>query len=116
MFREIDRGATSSLTEVECFRTLERARLRGALSDVHVARARATLLELLGKMEIVALSPAVLRRAAEPMPTLLTTLDALHLASALLWRDSLGESPALATHDLALALAARAHGLLVVGA
>jgi hypothetical protein len=46
----------------------------------------------------------------------LGTLDAIHLASALLWKDALGIDPAVATHDVALALAAQAHGFKVVGA
>jgi len=49
------------------------------------------------------------------MPTELGTLDAIHLASALLWKDALGLEPVVATHDKALRLAATAHGLKVVG-
>ena len=49
------------------------------------------------------------------MPTELGTLDAIHLATALLWTETTGESLAMATHDAALAIAARAHGLAVVG-
>jgi hypothetical protein len=49
------------------------------------------------------------------MPTELGTLDAIHLATALLWRDQARISITMETHDAALALAARAHGLPVVG-
>ncbi len=55
-----------------------------------------------------------LERAAEPFPTLLGSLDAIHLASALLARtlvDDLG----FATHDEELATAARAMGFRVLG-
>jgi hypothetical protein len=58
---------------------------------------------------------SVLDRAAQPMPTELGTLDAIHLASALLWKEALGVDPVMATHDKAVALAAQAHGLKVVG-
>jgi hypothetical protein len=54
-------------------------------------------------------------RAAQPMPTELGTLDAIHLASALLWKDATGIDPVMATHDGALGLAAQAHGLKVLG-
>lgn len=114
-FAEVARGLTSGLTEVECLRTLDRLRLRGELSDASVATARGAVLELLAKLEILDLSAAVLRRAAQPMPTQLGTLDALHLATSLLWREATGETPTMATHDAALGLAARAHGLPVVG-
>ena len=54
-------------------------------------------------------------RAAQPMPTELGTLDAIHLATALLWKDMTGVNLVMATHDAALALGAEAHGLPVVG-
>lgn len=57
----------------------------------------------------------VLERAAQPMPTELETLDALHLATAVLWREASDSDLVMATHDIALGLAARAHGFPVVG-
>jgi hypothetical protein len=58
----------------------------------------------------------VLDRAAQPMPTELGTLDAIHLATALLWKDMTREDLVMATHNGALALGAKAHGLTVIGA
>jgi hypothetical protein len=49
------------------------------------------------------------------MPTELGTLDAIHLATALLWKDLTKANLVMATHDGALALGAQAHGLRVVG-
>ncbi len=49
------------------------------------------------------------------MPTELGTLDAIHLATALLWRELTGISPIVTTHDGALAVAARAHGFTALG-
>jgi hypothetical protein len=57
-----------------------------------------------------------LSRAAQPLPLTLGTLDALHLASALAWREHAGESVVLATHDARLGAAARALGLGIIGA
>jgi predicted nucleic acid-binding protein len=70
---------------------------------------------LIGSLELVELDQAVLDRAAQPMPTELDTLDAIHLATALLWKDLMRANFIMATHDTALALGARAHGLPVVG-
>ena len=42
-------------------------------------------------------------------------INAIHLASALLWKDAMVITPVLATHDGALGLAAQAHGLRVLG-
>jgi uncharacterized protein len=112
---KIERGAASALILVESLRTLDRLRLRANLEDAELARRRATVLALVESLELVELDPIVLDRAAQPMPTELGTLDALHLASALLWRDASGVAPVMATHDGALALAALAHGLKVIG-
>jgi hypothetical protein len=49
------------------------------------------------------------------MPTELGTLDAIHLATALLWKDLTRAEVIMATHDTALAIGAQAHGLQVVG-
>jgi hypothetical protein len=56
-----------------------------------------------------------LSRASEPMPLPMGTLDAIHLATALIWRDRVGPLPQLVTHDAALGAAARAFGFDVRG-
>jgi len=65
---------------------------------------------------LVEIDAGVLDRAAQPMPTELGTLDAIHLASALLWKEVAREELVMATHDRALAISAEAYGLPVVGA
>jgi hypothetical protein len=64
---------------------------------------------------LVLLRPLVLSRAGEPLPTPLGTLDAIHLATALIWRERMGVLPTIATHDSALGLAARTFGFGVRG-
>jgi prevent-host-death family protein len=60
---------------------------------------------------------SLLNRVRLPKPaTELGTLDAIHLATALLWREMTSEDLTMATDDGALAMAAEAHGLPVVGA
>jgi predicted nucleic acid-binding protein len=114
-WRDIERGVSSALVMTESLRTLDRVRLRVNLSDTEVARRRATILAVIDSLELVEIDSSVLDRAAQPMPTELGTLDAIHLASALLWKDAFGADPVMATHDKALALAAQAHGLKVLG-
>jgi predicted nucleic acid-binding protein len=114
-WRDIERGVSSALVTTESLRTLDRVRLRVNYSDIEVARRRATILALIDSLELVEIDNSVLDRAAQPMPTELGTLDAIHLASAILWKDALGIDPVMATHDKALALAAQAHGLKVLG-
>lgn len=114
-WRQIDRGVSSALVTTESLRTLDRIRLRVGLSDVEIARRRSTILALIDSLELVEIDSTVLDRAAQPMPTELGTLDAIHLASALLWKEATGLDAVMATHDRALGLAAKAHGLKVMG-
>jgi uncharacterized protein len=114
-WRQIDRGVSSALISTESLRTLDRMRIRADLSDVEVATRRATILNLIDSLELIEIDRVVLDRAAQPMPTELGTLDAIHLASALLWKEAMEIDPALATHDGALGLAARAYGFTVLG-
>ena len=113
-WKAITRPIASDLVRLECLRTIDRARIRLGLDDEAVALSREAVVEQLETFELISLDPPVLERAAEPFPTVLGSLDALHLASALLVR---GELPDLrfATHDRELALAARAMGFDVLG-
>jgi predicted nucleic acid-binding protein len=115
-WREVEQGVSSALVTTESLRTLDRLRLRANLTDAEVASRRATILQLIASLELVEIDTVVLDRAAQPMPTELGTLDAIHLATALLWKDMTRTDLVMATHDGALALGAKAHGLPVIGA
>jgi predicted nucleic acid-binding protein len=114
-WRQIQQGVSSALVLTESLRTLDRFRLRASLTDAQVASRRGTILALIGSLELVEIDAIVLERAAQPMPTELGTLDAIHLATALLWKEMMAVNLVMATHDGALALGAEAHGLPVVG-
>jgi uncharacterized protein len=114
-WRDIERGVSSVLIRVETLRTLDRLRNRANLSDSELASRRAAILSLIEGLELVEITTPVLERASQPMPTELRTLDAIHLATALLWKESRGADLVMATHDRALAIAAQAHGLTAVG-
>jgi len=114
-WKAVETGVASALAEVECLRTLDRFRLLARVGDSEVARRRGTVYRLLDGMEVVEVNQAVLSRAAQPFPTSLGTLDAIHLATALLWQEKREKSLVMATHDAMLATAARAFGLEVLG-
>lgn len=111
----IERGVASVLVEVECLRTLDRLRLRFGVPDREIATRRETVFRVLESIELVEIGSGVLARAAQPLPTELGTLDAIHLATATVWRESTGAELFMATHDEALATAARANGFRVLG-
>ena len=114
-WRKVSRGVASALVEVECLRTLDRLRLEEDLDEEELVTRREAVFRLLESLEIVDLTRPVLARAAQPLPTSLGTLDAIHLATAMLWRNGTDADLVLATHDRSLALAARASGLHTVG-
>ena len=112
---QLEQGVSSALILTESLRTLDRLRLRVKLGDAEVAKRRATILELIASLEVVEINFAVLERAAQPMPTELGTFDAIHLATALLWKEINDVNLVVATHQRALGLGARAHGFEVIG-
>ena len=111
----IETGVASALVEVECLRTLDRLRLRIGLADDELAVRREAVYRLTEELVIIEPTATVLKRAAQPFPTPLGTLDAVHLSTALLWRETQELDVVMASHDEGLARAARASGLRVVG-
>ena len=109
------RAFSSELLRVEVLRAVDRARLRGALTDNEVAdivmRARA----ILDGLELLKLSPSILNRAAQSFLTPLGTLDALHLATAVRLMESTGIELTFLTHDAELGTAARSMNFVVEG-
>jgi predicted nucleic acid-binding protein len=114
-WRLIREPITSRLTEVECLRTLDRARVGRAYGESHLVALRERLYRLFESIEIIEVTRGILTRAAQPTPIALGTLDAIHLSSAASWRGDTGENAVFATHDEALGLAARASGFRVIG-
>ena len=114
-WKRVKTGVASALTEVECLRTLDRLGRSAVLNDWEIAARREEVYRLLEGVEVVDVSRPILRRASEPFPTPLGTLDAIHLATAVAWRDATASDLVLATHDKALAIAARSLGLQVIG-
>lgn len=111
----IETPVASPLVEVECLRSVDRFRLERGLSDEEILPRREEIYRFTSSMDVVELDRAVLSRASQPLSSILRTLDAIHLASALIWQEQSDTDLVMATHDLALAAAARAHGMRVVG-
>jgi predicted nucleic acid-binding protein len=114
-WRTLDGGVASALVEVECLRTLDRLRLAEGLREAELVRRRETVYRILETLEVVEPTRPILTRAAQPLPVALGTLDAIHLATALAWRETTETDLAFATHDARLGTAARALGLHAIG-
>jgi predicted nucleic acid-binding protein len=114
-WKSVRDGVASALAEVECLRTLDRLRLRNAINDDDLSARREAVYRLLEEIEIVEPTRPVLARASLHLPIPIGTLDAIHLATAMLWRESSSADLVFATHDMALGVAARSSGFRVVG-
>lgn len=109
------RAYTSEITRVEFLRTVDRLRLGGQVDDDERVALHQHFRVLWEATHRIALSPAVLDRASEPFPTVVGTLDALHLSSALAVQGAPERDITFLTHDEQLARAVAAIGLSVVG-
>lgn len=105
---------SSELLLIECPRALDRYRLEKLLDDdslVHLLTAFRTIAD---GFYIIELTDAVKERAAEPFPTVIGTLDAIHLSSAALWTEHEGRrNLAILTADRQMERCARAMGFAV---
>jgi predicted nucleic acid-binding protein len=110
-----DKAYSSSLWRVEALRTVDRLRLSGDLSDREVADLARDIRTVHETIAILPLSDSILQRASESFPTVVGTLDALHLSTALAVRG-IAKLDLFLTHDLRLGTAAQSVGLEVLGA
>jgi predicted nucleic acid-binding protein len=107
-----DRVGSSELIEIECRRVLQRERLESRLDDRQYSALLVALDAVLDLFFLIELSAPVKRRAAGFFPTVIGTLDAIHLASALLWREAESNSDfRILTFDRQLEICAQAMGI-----
>ena len=105
-------AVSSELIVAELLRTLDRLRLTASTPDAELTQLREAADRNLAQLDLIPINRAVLRRAGGAFPGPVKTLDAIHLATALLWDEQAGEIVFL-TLDRQLANAARACGLTV---
>ena len=110
-----DRAFSSNLWRVEALRNVDRLRLSGDLSDQDVVDLVREIRLVHETLAIYPLTETILQRASESFPTVVGTLDAIHLATALAIRQ-VEPLDILLTHDGQLAIAARSVGFTVIGA
>jgi predicted nucleic acid-binding protein len=103
-----DGAFASSILELEVSRALRRQLAEKRLAQEDLDRLLDAATVWFAQIGIVPLSRAILRRAAGPFPTILSALDAIHLSTALMWREDTGDEVAFLTHDRQLRAAARA--------
>ncbi len=115
---ELELGVASHILQVECLRTLHRLWLHRQLDDAEYEEKVSRATSMIRYLELISVDERVIASAKGPMPLALTSLDAIHLASAIVYRKAQpsDERPIVfATHDVALARAATAMHFDVIG-
>jgi len=95
---------------VECRRVIDRLRLESIFDDREVAQAIERLIQIEKAIKRIRLNKSIIRAASQTMPTIVKTLDAVHLTSAIAVRERRSTELLFATHDNQQATAARALG------
>ena len=115
MITPADQVGSSDLLFIECHRVLQRERLENHIDDKQYTASVIQLEAIRDRLYIIELGPAVKRRAAGPFPTIIGTLDAIHLASAILWKETEPNSEFfLLSSDKQLSLCARSMGITLI--
>ncbi len=109
-----DKAYSSSVWRVEALRTVDRLRLTHDITDTEVADLVRDVQTINHTLEIYPLNDRILQRASETFPTVVGTLDAIHLASAIFIRE-VQQIDFLMTHDSQLGTAARSLGFQIAG-
>ena len=101
---------SSELLGVECRRAIDRLRLEALYDDGQVAQAMEQLTRIERTIRQIRLSRSIIEGASKTMPTIVKTLDAIHLAAAVALRERRNMELLFATHDRQQANAAKALG------
>ncbi|MEW6057873.1 MAG: type II toxin-antitoxin system VapC family toxin [Bdellovibrionota bacterium] len=114
-FSKVERPVASKLLKVEGLRTLDRLRTRGMLTETEFIKSAEEFRDSIDAIEWIEITDAILDRVGGNFAVALGTLDAIHLSSALLWKEQTKMSLHFLTHDEILGRAARSLGFHVLG-
>jgi len=114
VWRKWDKAYSSALWRIEALRTIDRMRLTHEITDTEVAALVREVQIVHETLAICPMDDKILQRAGETYPTVVGTLDAIHLSSALSIRE-FDNLDAILTHDQQLGTAARSLGFNVIG-
>jgi predicted nucleic acid-binding protein len=109
-----NKAYSSALWRLEALRTADRLRLTHEIADTELAQLVRDIQIAHETFAIHPLTNRVFQRASETFSTVVGTLDAIHLATALSIRD-IANLDLLLTHDSQLGTAARSLGFEVMG-
>ncbi len=114
-FHQVTKPVASLLLKTEVLRTIDRLRVTGKINEDQFVTLTSQVHESLNSIEFIRLSDSIVNSAGGSLPIALGTLDAIHLVSALSWKNSRKEEIVFLTHDELLGKAALAAGFAVMG-
>lgn len=100
----------SVLLRVECNRLACQLRLVGKIDDAQRVRLGTWIEQVCESITLVPLTNAILKRAAEPFPTVVGTLQAMHLATMAELQSGHNINCLIATEDKEMLQAAQSMG------
>lgn len=105
----------SQINQLEAFRTFYRLRMEKVIDDEKLTELIQKYRKVTEQAQIIQLDASVFENAERPFATPIKALDAIHLASALLWQEDQDKELVFVTHDIQLGRAALASGLKAKG-
>jgi len=105
---------SNQLLDVEVRRTLLRYHAERMISAESFARRVKEWNGFREAIDLIPISHGIMQRSAEPFPTQVKALDAIHLSTALGWAGQTQELVTVLTHDRQLGIAASACGFPVL--
>lgn len=114
-FGSFSKIGSSELLVIECNRVIDRYRLENILNDSQVASAKDFLKTLIEGIYIVEISESIKARAADTFPTIIGTLDAVHISTAIVWQEyENNEEMMILSHDRQMNICAKALGYHII--
>ncbi len=114
-FKKIERGISSVLLKIECLRTLDQLKFENQYSDDEYIESRSLFLSAFKKISFIKLSNSIVESSCRPWEIPVKSLNAIHLASALQWKQNEEKNLMFLTHDKRLGNVAKSNGLDVIG-
>lgn len=105
---------SSRILMAECLRTLLRLQHAQYISEDEFVQKSEFFQKAFRSITLIDVSKSILDRSMQSFGIHVKTLDAIHLSSALLWRESKKEEVSFLTHDDKQSKAARVLGFQVL--
>lgn len=109
--KDFKKIGSSELLFIECSRVLHRYRLESAISDYQLEEAVIHFTDIYNALHVFEMSSSVKKKSAESFPTIIGTLDAIHVSTAMLWAEQEGEPLVLFTYDEQMKICAHSMGI-----